>query len=94
MERRQARIRRACALAAAFLTSWALAGPLTAQAPDTSIPKAPPRAEGEGPFTRLILRGVTLVDGTGSPPLGPVDIVIEKNRIAEIVPVGSPGAPT
>jgi imidazolonepropionase-like amidohydrolase len=94
MERRQARIRRACALAAAFLMiSWALAVPLTAEPPDTSIPKAPPRAEGEGPFARLILRGVTLIDGTGAPPLGPVDIVIEKNRIAEIVAVGSPGVP-
>ena len=91
MERRQA-IRRACAPAAAFLMFWALSVPLTAQPPDTSIPKAPPRAEGEGPFARLILRGVTLIDGTGSPPLGPVDIVIEKNRIVQIVKsVGSPG---
>ena len=92
MERRQARIRRACALAAAFLTTWALAGPLAAQN-DASIPKAPPRAEGEGPFARLILRGVTVIDGTGAPPLGPVDIVIEKNRIADITAVGSPGVP-
>jgi hypothetical protein len=95
MERREARNRRACALAAAWflLTFWAPTGPLTAQPPDSSIAKAPPRAEGEGPFARLILRGVTLIDGTGAPPLGPVDIVIEKNRIADIVPVGSPGAP-
>ncbi len=58
---------------------------------DRAIPPAPPRAEGEGPFKRLILRGVILIDGTGAPPVGPVDIVIEKNRIADIVPVGSPG---
>ena len=51
---------------------------------------APPRAEGEGPFERLILRGATLVDGTGSPPIGPVDIVIEGNRIAEVKIVGAP----
>ncbi|HEX5714697.1 MAG TPA: amidohydrolase family protein [Thermoanaerobaculia bacterium] len=40
---------------------------------------------------RLILRGVTVVDGTGAPPLGPVDLVIQDDRIAQIVPVGSPG---
>jgi amidohydrolase family protein len=57
------------------------------------IPKAPPRAEGDGPFKRLVLRGVTLIDGTGAPPVGPVDIVIEKNRIAEVALVGSPGVP-
>src|SRR6185295_9412309 len=58
---------------------------------DESIPPAPPRAagEGEGPYDRLILRGATLIDGTGSPPVGPVDIVIEKNRIADVQIVGS-----
>ena len=58
-----------------------------------SIPAAPDRAEGEGPFERLILRGATLVDGTGAPPRGPVDIVVEGNRIAEIRGVGAPGLP-
>lgn len=53
----------------------------------------PPRAEGEGPFPRLILRGVTLVDGTGAPPVGPVDIVIQNDRITEVAAVGSPGFP-
>jgi imidazolonepropionase-like amidohydrolase len=56
-----------------------------------SIPDAPPRAEGDGPFDRLILRGVTLIDGSGAPPIGPVDIVVEKNRIARIQSVGYPG---
>lgn len=63
----------------------------TAQKTDNIMQKAPPRAEGEGPFPHLILRGVTLIDGTGAPPVGPVDIVIEKNRIAKIVNVGVPG---
>jgi hypothetical protein len=55
--------------------------------------KAPPRAEGDGPFPHLILRGAILIDGTGAPPVGPVDIVIEKNRITRIVNVGFPGVP-
>jgi hypothetical protein len=54
---------------------------------------APDRREGEGPFPRLIIRGATLIDGTGAPPRGPVDIVIENNRIADIANVGYPGAP-
>ena len=60
---------------------------------DESIPPAPPRRadEGMGPFDRLILRGATLIDGTGAPPVGPVDLVIEKNRIADVQIVGSPG---
>jgi hypothetical protein len=57
------------------------------------MPDAPDRSEGEGPFDRLILRGVTMIDGTGSPAVGPVDIVIEGNRIARIQNVGYPGVP-
>ena len=44
---------------------------------------APDRAEGIGPFPQLIIRGATLINGTGSPPFGPVDIVIEHNRIVK-----------
>ena len=55
------------------------------------IAEAPPRDEGEGPYERLVLRGATLIDGTGAPPVGPVDIVIERDRIAEIRSVGYPG---
>ncbi|HVS64122.1 MAG TPA: amidohydrolase [Thermoanaerobaculia bacterium] len=47
-------------------------------------------SEGEGPFERLILRGVTVIDGTGAPPRGPVDLVIEGNRIAQVEGVGAP----
>jgi hypothetical protein len=49
--------------------------------------------EGEGPFTRLIIRGATVIDGTGAPPLGPADIVIERNRIVEVRSVGYPQVP-
>lgn len=52
---------------------------------------APPRQEGAGPYSRLVIRGATLIDGTGAPPVGPVDIVIEQNRITKISSVGNPG---
>jgi hypothetical protein len=64
------------------------AGPASAQGPGL-----PPRAEGEGPYARLILRGATVIDGTGAPAAGPVDVVIEGNRIADVVVVGAPGVP-
>lgn len=54
---------------------------------------APRRREGEGPFERLIIRGVNLIDGYGSAPRGPVDVVVEGNRIASIVGVGYPRVP-
>ncbi len=57
------------------------------------IPKAPEVKEGGGPYTQLIIRGVTLINGTGAPPAGPVDIVIENNRIVQIQTVGSQGLP-
>ncbi len=56
------------------------------------VTKAPEVREGGGPYTQLIIRGVTLINGTGAPPLGPVDIVIEQNRIVQISSLGSPGA--
>lgn len=57
------------------------------------IPKAPPRSEGDGPWPQFIIRGVTLINGNGAPPIGPVDIVIENNRILSVNNVGSPGMP-
>ncbi|MEN2284234.1 amidohydrolase family protein [Algoriphagus sp. SE2] len=57
------------------------------------IEPAPDRIEGDGQYDRLILRGVILIDGTGAPPIGPVDIVVEENRIAQIQVVGYPGLP-
>src|SRR5688500_20406689 len=58
---------------------------------DAQVKSAPDRSEGEGPFPQLIIRGATLINGTGSPPFGPVDIVIEQNRIVDIKNVGYPG---
>src|SRR6478609_3270554 len=54
---------------------------------------APDRHEGDGPFQRLVIRGATLIDGTGGPPRGPVDVVVEGNRITEIANVGVPHVP-
>ena len=45
----------------------------------------------EGPFKQLIIRGVTLINGNGAPPLGPVDVVVENNRITQVRTVGYPG---
>ena len=59
----------------------------------TQIPPGPDRVIGEGPFDQLIIRGVTLINGNGAPPRGPVDIVIEKNKIVAISNVGFPGVP-
>ncbi|PCI45993.1 MAG: amidohydrolase, partial [Alphaproteobacteria bacterium] len=66
-----------------FFVSLPLAQAFGAEVPD--------RAEGEGQYNRLILRGGYVIDGTGAPPFGPVDIVIEKDRITEIRNVGTPG---
>lgn len=49
--------------------------------------------QGEGPFKQLIIRGVTLINGTGAPPLGPVDIVVTENLITAVEVVGYPGVP-
>ena len=55
------------------------------------ILKSPARAEGEGPWSQLIIRGPILINGNGAPPIGPVDIVIENNIIKSIKNVGYPG---
>ena len=68
----------------------ALLFPPLAQA---AIPAAPDRKEGEGPWPQLILRGATVITGTGAPAYGPVDIVIEGDRITRVQIVGSANAP-
>ena len=64
------------------------------QARDGLIPASARRAdEGRGPFKTLVIRSVMLIDGTGAPPQGPMDIVVEGNRIASVRPAGTPGLP-
>jgi imidazolonepropionase-like amidohydrolase len=61
-------------------------------APGASAPNKSDN-EGVGPYKRLILRGVNLINGEGAPMRGPLDIIIEGNRITNIVSVGHPGVP-
>jgi imidazolonepropionase-like amidohydrolase len=76
---------------AAVILLFGATGPGMA-ADDEAVRGAPDRkaGEGEGPFERLVIRGATLIDGTGGPPRGPVDIAIEGNRIVEVESVGYP----
>ena len=78
----------------ALILTCAFAQPAFAQQ-DVRINPSPnrPAGEGEGPYDRMVIRGITMIDGTGAPPRGPVDIVVEKNRIAEVRSVGAPGVP-
>ena len=46
-----------------------------------------------GPFNQLIIRGVTLINGNGAPPQGPIDVVIEGDKITKVQVVGYPGVP-
>ena len=57
------------------------------------VKPAPEIKEGEGPYTQLIIRGVMMIDGTGAPPVGPVDIVVKQNRIVDIQNAGYPKVP-
>jgi imidazolonepropionase-like amidohydrolase len=70
-----------------------IAGGAFAQDDAPKMIPAPDRGagDGEGPYGRLIIRGATLIDGTGAPPIGPVDIVVENNRIVDVESVGYPG---
>jgi imidazolonepropionase len=57
------------------------------------VDPAASRDRGEGPYQRLVLRGATVIDGTGAPPWGPADIVIENGRITVLKQVGTPKLP-
>jgi imidazolonepropionase-like amidohydrolase len=76
-------------LVACLAAAWTLSA-----AAQQMLPTAKRGAgEGDGPHQRLIIRGATVIDGTGSPPRGPMDIVIQQDRIAEITSVGYPLVP-
>ena len=71
----------------------ALASSAPAQERGDQLKPAPNRGpdEGKGPFKTMVIRGGMLIDGTGGPPRGPVDIVIEGNRIKAVRTAGTPG---
>lgn len=94
MVRRGRRFVQGIALAAIVAAAPALAmAPV--EDPARGNVAAPDRAPGEGagPYNRMVIRGATLIDGSGAPPRGPVDIVVEGNRIAQILQAGTPGLP-
>jgi imidazolonepropionase-like amidohydrolase len=78
--------------AAAAVMTCAFAVEAAAQA-QPSLNPAPARRQGEGlgPYRKMVIRGAMLIDGTGAPPRGPVDIVIEGDRIADVRQAGWPG---
>jgi imidazolonepropionase-like amidohydrolase len=76
-------------LASAFASIAVLSAQQTGMIPS---PDRRP-GEGVGPFKTLAIRGVTVIDGTGAPPAGPMDVIVEGNRIARIVSAGTPGLP-
>lgn len=57
----------------------------------SQVTPSPNRSEGDGPYDQLIIRGAMLINGNGAPPIGPVDIVIEQNKIVSVGTVGFPG---
>lgn len=81
------------ALASAMLVVQT-AAPALAQG--QQVQGAPPRTADEsvGPFRKLVIRNVTLIDGTGAPPRSRFDIVIEGNRITSVKQSGWPGLPS
>lgn len=80
----KAMIRIALAMLLAALPSGGFAQgrmePVLARGPD----------EGGGPYPTLLIAGGTVIDGTGAPPVGPVDVLVEGNRIAALYPGGAP----
>src|SRR5215217_5618894 len=83
------------AFGAALAAGLACLAPAGAQQGPAHMERVPDRQQGEGagPFRRLVIRGATLIDGTGAPPRGPVDIVVAGNRIESIRSAGTPGLP-
>ena len=97
------RISSVCAALALALLASASGRALLAQSPVQNNPAlqrdplnpAPNRASGEGfgPYRTMVIRGAILIDGSGAPPHGPVDIIVEGNRITGIRSAGAPGVP-
>ncbi|HKT45960.1 MAG TPA: amidohydrolase family protein [Candidatus Acidoferrales bacterium] len=50
----------------------------------TSAQTAAPAAEQAGPYGSLVIRNVTVIDGSGAPAFGPADVFIKGNRIERV----------
>jgi len=61
-----------------MLLGWSLAWTAFAQTPQKSEP------EQAGPYGSLVIRGVTIIDGSGAPAFGPADIFVQGNRITRV----------
>ena len=60
-------------------------GPARAAEIGVSIPApAPMRHEGSGPYENLVITQVMLINGEGAPPMGPVNIYVQDDRIQRI----------
>jgi len=86
---------RLCFIFAITLTSVLFSAAGTAAETDSLFASikddVPPRGEGQGQYDQLIIRGAYLIDGTGAPATGPVDVVVEDDRITQVTTVGTPG---
>ncbi len=88
-----ARIRLCTILGSLLLGAAVLPVPIQAAPAGTVVADPiPARTQGVGPYQRIVLRNATMIDGTGGPAQGPVDIVLSGDRIAEIRTIGAPGA--
>jgi hypothetical protein len=70
----------------ALVVGFGTGGSDDARAQQQGLQPAPERGpdEGQGPYRKLVIRGATVIDGTGRKPRGPVDIVVRDNKIAAI----------
>src|SRR5208282_408760 len=66
-----------------ILCATVLSIPLIARAQNPNM------AEQTGPYPSLEIRDVTVIDGSGAPAFGPVNIFIKGNRIDRVVPSDS-----
>lgn len=46
--------------------------------------RPPSREKQSGPYRSLVIRNITVIDGSGAPAFGPVDIIIKGNRIDSV----------
>lgn len=102
MKSKLSRILFAVAAAAALVGTGVVAQqqPVAARPQSAAVDRDPLKAapnrrvdEGKGPFKTLVIRGVTVIDGTGGPPAGPMDVVVQGNRITAVRSAGTPGLP-